>query len=148
MVDDGSVVDILYLNAYKRMGLTNDNLHPNSSLLYGFTRDYVIAKGVAKLTITVGDHPRTSTILANFLVVDAMSVINGIMGRLLLKALKVVTSIYHLSMKFLTTKGTREVRGKHYLCIGENNNRSPRASMGKVVPSSLKRSGATEQAHA
>ena len=46
MVDDGSVVDILYLSAYKKMGLTEEDLDPNSSPLYGFTRDYVIPKGV------------------------------------------------------------------------------------------------------
>ena len=44
MVDDGSVVDILYLNAYRRMGLTEDDLDPNSSPLYGFTRDHSFLK--------------------------------------------------------------------------------------------------------
>ena len=53
MVDDGSAVDILYLNAYKRMGLTEDNLDPNSSSLYDFTGDLVISERVAKLAITV-----------------------------------------------------------------------------------------------
>ena len=71
MVDDGSEVDILYMNAYKRMGLTEDDLDPNSSPLYGFTRDHVVPKVVAKLTITIEEHPQTLTILANFLVVDA-----------------------------------------------------------------------------
>ena len=72
MVDDGSTADILYLNAYKKMGLTKDDLDPNSSPLYYFTRDYIIPKGVAKLTVTVGEHLRTPTVLANFLVVDAL----------------------------------------------------------------------------
>ena len=70
MVDNGSAVDILYLNAYKRMGLTEDNLDPNSSPLYTFIRDHVVPKGVVNLTITAGEYPRTSTILANFLVGD------------------------------------------------------------------------------
>ena len=114
MVDDGSTMDILYLNAYKKMGLTKHNLDPNSSPLYDFTRDHVISKRLAKLTITVGEHPRTSTILANFLVVDAPSAINKIIGRPLLKALKAATSIYHLTMKFSITKGIGEVRGDQY----------------------------------
>ena len=67
MVDDGSAVDILYLNTYKRMGLTEDDLDPNSSPLYRFTGDHVVPKRVAKLTITVGEHPQISTVLANFL---------------------------------------------------------------------------------
>ena len=68
-VDDGSAVDILYLNAYKRMGLTEDDLDPNNSLLNGFTGDHIVPKGLAKLTIIVGELARTSTILTNFLVV-------------------------------------------------------------------------------
>ena len=114
MVDNGSAVDILYLNAYKKMGLTEDDLDPNSSPLYGFIGDHVIPKGVAKLTIIVGEHPRIYTILANFHVVKAPSVINGIIRRLLLKALKVATSIYHLTMKSSTAEGTGEVRGDQY----------------------------------
>ena len=80
--------------------MTKDDLDPNSSLLYGFTGDHVFPKGVAELTIIVGEHPQISTVLANFLVVDALSAINGIIGRLLLRALKAATSIYYLTMKF------------------------------------------------
>ena len=114
MLDDGSIMDILYLGAYKRMSLTRDDLDPNNSPFYNFTRDHVVPKGVVKLTITVGEHPRTSTILANFLVVDAPSGINRIIGRPLLKALKAATSIYHFTMKFPPTARTGEVRGNQY----------------------------------
>ena len=57
MVDDGSAADILYLNTYKKMSLTEDDLEPNNSPLYGITGEHVIPKGVAKLTIIVGEHP-------------------------------------------------------------------------------------------
>ena len=77
MVDDGSASDILYLNAYKKMGLAEDDLEPNNSPLYGFTRDHIIPIGVAKLAVTLGEHPRTSTIFANFLVINALSAINS-----------------------------------------------------------------------
>ena len=53
MVDDGSIVDILYLNTYKRIGLAESDLNPTTSPLYGFTRDHVVPKGTAKLTMTV-----------------------------------------------------------------------------------------------
>ena len=157
MVDDSSVFDILYLDAYKKMGLTEDDLEPNNSPIYGFTRDHVIPKRVAKLTVIVGEHSWTSTVLANFLVVDAPSAINGIIGRPLLKALKATTLIYHLTMKFPKAKGMGEVWGDQYdsrecynksLWIVEKDNKSQRASMGKVVASSSKRSDVTKQAHA
>ena len=81
------------------MGLAKDDLDPNSSPLYGFIGDHVISKRVAKLTVIVEAHPQTSIVLANFLVVNALSAINRIIGRPLLKALKEATSIYHLTMK-------------------------------------------------
>ena len=109
MVDDGSAVDILYVDVYKRMGLDENALSPATSLLYGFIGDHVIPKRTAKLAITVGEHPRTSIVIANFLVVDYLSAINEIIRRPLLKALKAVTSIYHLTMKFPTIEKTCEV---------------------------------------
>ena len=151
-VDDGSAMDILYLNAYKRMSLTEDDLDPNSSQLYGFTGDHVVPKGVAKLTITVGEHPWTLTVLANFLVVDALSAIKEIIGRPLLKALKSATSIYHLNMKFPIAKRIGKVRSNQYdlkecynksLRIAEKDIRLPRVSLRKAVASSSKRSGLT-----
>ena len=54
MVDDGSSVDILYLDAYKRMGLTENELNPNTSQLYRFTGDHVILRGTTKLAVIVG----------------------------------------------------------------------------------------------
>ena len=112
---------------------------------------------MAKLIVTVGEHPRTSTVLTNFLLVNALSAINGIIGRPLLKALKAATLIYHVTMKFPTAEGTCEVRGDQYdsrecynksLQIVEKDNKSPRVSKRNVMESSLKRLDVTEQAHA
>ena len=114
MVDDGSAIDILHLDAYKRMGLTENELSLTTSLLYGFTKDHVIPRGTAKLAVMVGKLPWVSTIIAEFLVVDCPSTINEIIGMPLLKALKAVTSIYHLTMKFPITKGMGEERGSQY----------------------------------
>ena len=85
--------------------------------------------------------------------VDAPLAINRIIGRPLLKALKAVTLIYHLTMKFPKTKGIGKVQGNQYnsrecynkfLWIVEKDNRLPRTSVGKVVASSSKRSDVTE----
>ena len=105
LADDGSTIDIIYLDAYKRMRLIESELNPSISPLYGFTGDRMILKGTVKLAVIVGEHPRVSTIVTKFLVVDCPSAINGIIGRPFLKALKAVISIYHLTMKFLTTEG-------------------------------------------
>ena len=109
MVDDYSVVDIIYLNAYKRKGLIESELSPAVSPFYGFTGDHVTLRGIVKLAVTIGEHPRVPTIIVGLLVVDCPSAVNGIIGRPLLKALKAVTSIYHLTMKFPTAEGTKQV---------------------------------------
>ena len=45
LVDDNNVVDIIYLDAYKRMGLTERKLSPATSPLYGFTGDHMVLRG-------------------------------------------------------------------------------------------------------
>ena len=57
LVDDGNDVDIIHLDAYKRMGLTEIELSLSTSPLYGFTGDHVIPKGIIKLVLTMGEHP-------------------------------------------------------------------------------------------
>ena len=48
-VDNVSAVNIIDLDAYKKMGLTESNLGPTILPLYGFTGDHVIPKGTIKL---------------------------------------------------------------------------------------------------
>ena len=57
--------------------------------LYGFTRDHVIPKETIKLAVTLGEHPRVATIVTEFLTVNYPSTFNGVIGRPLLRALKV-----------------------------------------------------------
>ena len=57
MVDDGIAMDILYLDAYKRVRLDENVLSLATSLLYRFTRDHIILKGTTKLAVTVEEHP-------------------------------------------------------------------------------------------
>ena len=114
LVDDGSVVDIIYLDAYKKMDLIETELSPGTSPLYGFTEDHIIPKGTIKLAVTVGEHPKVLTIMAEFLVVDSPSAVNGIIKRPLLKALKAVTSIHRSTMKFPTAEGRGQVWGSQY----------------------------------
>ena len=57
LVDDSNAIDIIYLNAYNKIGLTTNELSPTTYLLYGFTKDHVIPKGTVKLAVMVGEHP-------------------------------------------------------------------------------------------
>ena len=74
--------------------------------------DHVIPKGIIKLAVTMGEHPKTSMVVTKFFAVDYPSTFNGVVERLLLKALRTMTLIYCLTMKFPTTMGTRQVQGR------------------------------------
>ena len=107
LVNNDSAADILYWDAYKSTGLTENDFCLMTSPLYEFTGDHVIPKGTIKLVFTEGEHPKTSTVVTKFF--DYPLAFNGVIGRPLLKALKAVTSIYYLTMKFPTKMGTGQV---------------------------------------
>ena len=60
--------------------------------------------------MTLGQYPRQSCVMADFLVIDQPSAFNVVLGRPSLRELKAITSIYHLLMKFSTTHGVGEVK--------------------------------------
>ena len=58
LVDNESSVDILYYQAFQKMGLKVSNLKPSPNPVYGFTRDSITPIGVISLLMTLGDYPR------------------------------------------------------------------------------------------
>ena len=76
LVDNGSSVDILYYQAFQKMGLKNNDLRPSPNIVYGFTGDSVTPMGVVTLPMIVGKYPRQSFVMANFMVFDQPSAFN------------------------------------------------------------------------
>ena len=70
------------------------------NILYGFTGDSVILEEIIKPTVTQGEPPRAVTMVNEFLAMKCPSAFNRVLGPPLLKALKVVTSIHCLTIKF------------------------------------------------
>ncbi|XP_009391097.2 uncharacterized protein LOC103977328 [Musa acuminata AAA Group] len=110
MVDTGSSADILYLDAFKRLGLPTEDLIPMSSALTGFTGDSISPLGTTTLPVSIGEEPRTKTIMTTFMVVNLPSAYNVILGRPTLNKLKAVVSTYHRAIKFPTSAGVGESR--------------------------------------
>ena len=111
LVNNGSAVNILYWDTNQKTGLRRTDLTPTTFRLYGFTRDNMIPEGTIKLAVTLGEPHRMTTMMIDFLVVKCPSAFNRVLGRPLLKDLKVVTSIHYLTMKFLTAVGIGQVQG-------------------------------------
>ena len=90
MVDTGSSVDILYLDAF--MG---DSISPLETTI---------------LPITIREESRAKTMMTTFMVVNLPSAYNVILGRPTLNKLKAMVSTYHWAVKFLTSIGIGESR--------------------------------------
>ena len=67
--------------------------------------------GVISLPMTMGDYPKQSCVMANFLVINQPSAFKAVLGRPSFKALRAITSIYHLLMKFPTPNNVGQVHG-------------------------------------
>ena len=93
------------------MRIKRERLVPTNAPLIGFGGIRVYPLNVVTLPITVGDYPQQITKDVTFLVVDCSSTYNAILGRPTLNSWKVVTSTYHLMIKFPIEYGVGEVRG-------------------------------------
>ncbi|RWW71873.1 hypothetical protein BHE74_00020350 [Ensete ventricosum] len=110
MIDTGSSTDIVYLDAFHKLGMSHRDLIPMTSTLTRFTGDTVTPVGVATLPVTFGDEPRTKTLMVHFMVVDLPLAYNVIIGRPTLNKLRAVVSTYHRSMKFPTSAEPGETK--------------------------------------
>ena len=67
--------------------------------------------GSIQLVLTLGDPPCQATTTVRFLIVDAPSAYNVLLGRPFLNAIKAIPSAYHMVIKFPTANGVEMVRG-------------------------------------
>ena len=109
--DNGSSTDILYYPAFQQMRFGRDLLRLVCSPLIGFGGMKVQPVGTVTLPVVVGLYLQQITKSVNFLVVDCSFSYNAIIGRPSLNSWKAVTSTYHLSVKFPTKYGIRQVQG-------------------------------------
>ena len=77
MVDQGSAVEIMYPDLFKRLGLKPKNLMTYSSPLVSFEGKMVVPKGQIGLPMQTG----TDVVEVDFIVVNAFFPYTTIMGR-------------------------------------------------------------------
>ena len=77
MIDQGSAVEIMYLDLYKGLGLKPESLTAYSSPLVSFEGKMVVPKGQIRLPVQTGSN----VVKVDFIVVDVFSPYTTIIGR-------------------------------------------------------------------
>ncbi|XP_010475131.1 PREDICTED: uncharacterized protein LOC104754605 [Camelina sativa] len=88
MIDTGSSVDLLFYDAFKRMGYPDSELKGAKTPLTGFAGDTTLAKGTISLIVEARGVRR----LIDFVVVDRLAPFNAILGRPWLYGMRAVPS--------------------------------------------------------
>ena len=93
------------------MRIERERLVPTNAPFVGFVGTRVYPFDAVTLPVTVDDYPQQITEDVTFLIVDYSFAYNAILGHPTLNSWKVVTSTYHLMIKFPIEYGVEEVRG-------------------------------------
>ena len=111
LVDNGSSTDIIFASAFDKISIGREKLEPVNTHLRGFSGEKVLPLGSIQLVLTLGEPPCQATTTTRFLIVDAPSAHNMLLGRPSLNAIKAIPSSYHMIIKFPTIHGVGMVRG-------------------------------------
>ena len=93
------------------MGIGREKLELVNTHLRGFSEEKVLPLGLIQLVLTLGDPPCQTTMAVRFLVADAPSAYNMLLGKPSLNSIKAIPSAYHMMIKFPTTSRVGMVRG-------------------------------------
>ena len=96
LIDQGSGVEVMYLDLFKGLGLKNENLTKYDTPLMGFDGCMVIPEGQILLPVNM----EGKEVMVTFIVVASFSLYIAILGRPWIHAMGAVPSTLHVKVKF------------------------------------------------
>ena len=105
LVDQCSSADVMFWSTFNKLQLSPDLLRPYTGCLYGFADNPVEVRGYLELRTTFTDGVASRTESIRYLVVNANSAYNILLGRPALNRLRAVSSTRHMKMKLPDLSG-------------------------------------------
>ena len=105
LVDQGSSADVMFWSTFNKLHLSPDQLRPYDDCLYGFARNQIEVQGHVELRTTFTDGTTSRTTNIRYLVVNAPSAYNILLGRPTLNRVGAVASSRHMKMKLPSLEG-------------------------------------------
>ena len=106
LMDQGRSTDVMFWLTFNKLQLSPDQFRPYTGCLYGFSGDQVEVCGHIELRTTFTDSVASRTENIRYLVVNAPSTYNILLGRPALNRLRAVASTRHMKMKLPDLGGT------------------------------------------
>jgi len=105
LVDQGSSTDVMFWPTFKKLQLSPDQLRPYGGCLYDFAGDQVEVRGYIELRTTFTNGLTSRTEKIRYLVVNAPSAYNILLGRPTLNRTGAVPSTRHMKVKLPSMEG-------------------------------------------
>ncbi|XP_073121018.1 uncharacterized protein [Henckelia pumila] len=110
-VDSGSSVNVLFQETINQMDLGDYKVEPMVTSLFGFTGHAIRPTGLINLSLTLGKDRTSKTRIVSFIIVDAPSAYNVILGRPVMTIFMAVASALYQKLKFPVGNEIGEVQG-------------------------------------
>ena len=110
LIDTSSSSDILFAEAFDKLGISRDRLRSVATPLVRFNGSTMRPFRMMELPVLMGTLPQQTSTLVNFVVVKALLAYNVILGRSTLDRTRSVVSTYSLVVKFPTLYRVRSMQ--------------------------------------